>query len=460
MNAKKIWLGIGIAIVIIVALWAYFHSTTLAAVGNLNIYNGTVSVARGSAQIAGQTGTEINASDKITVSADGRASIIFKDGTVVRLGAGSVFSVSDVAYHDGKISHAVLDLSTGKAWSNVEPVDASGTFEVETPTVVATVRGTIFDVWYHDKESEVHVSNHAVAVALRADPSNTKSVDAGSVFAIRDANATSDFAIGPQVLTPQDDWTRFNEEEDAKLAAAGVAATASTTATPSAPSTAPIIKTTVPPPAVTVPAATPPATQGGVVLKSLALTADNATISQDGVIQLIVTAQYSDGTTANVTKQVTWSLSPALNIVDTQGIFHASFTGTTNITASWNGVKSNVLSIDVSQQAVAQPVTQPTTQSTTQPAQVTLASIVISYKKSTPTYYSVAVMLPTVQFSAMANYSNSTSADVTTQVQWSASGSAGGAIDTAGNYVPRTSGTETITATWNGVSGSVQISIP
>ena len=436
---KKLGIAVGVIVVLVAGAFFYFYNSASAAVGNLNIYNGSAEVVHGGATIPGTNGTAINLSDVINVGADSRVSIILKDGTEVRLEAGTRIAVSDITYNGAKLSSAVFDLTSGEAWSHVAPLASGGTFEVETPTVVATVRGTNFDVSYGGAVSNVHVSTHAVWIALRSDLTHILQLNAGDFILIHDNAAAADFAAGAQSNFTQNDWSTFNENLDAPVESDPSATVTSTPATPTT-------TTQTPPKPTPPPAATSSQPASGPVLKSLTLSVQNASINQNETLSLTVMANYSSGAATDVTKQVAWQLSPALNIVDTQGNLHGTFVGTTVVTAMLGGVKSNSLTISV--QAVQQ-----------QP--VTLRSITVSCQKiggsgQSVTYYS----LPTAQCAAAGTYSNDSTQDVSSQVNWAASGTAAGAIDTTGYYRPESQGTATITAILGNITGSAQIAIP
>jgi len=347
MKAKG-WVVLGIIVVaLVVALGAFVASHKAeAAVGALNIYAGGATVVRGGTSITGANGTAIDMNDTITVPAGSRASIILKDGTEVRLEGGTTVTVTD----------SVIELASGKAWSHVSPLAAGATFKVETPTVVATVRGTDFDVSYDGATSDVYVDVHTVWVALNTNPANEVAVSAGNEITIRDATAAADLAAGPHPANPTDDWTIFNTGLNGGGAASTTAPT-STATTPPAPTK------TKPAPSKPAPTPTPSSTTAQtVVLKSLTVAAQNDTPTQNDVDPLTVTATYSDGSTANVTSNVTWSLKPALNIIDAESNLHCTFTGLTTITATLQGVTSNALEISVNPQPQQQaPQQQPGT---------------------------------------------------------------------------------------------------
>jgi FecR protein len=444
--SKRVWI-IGGAIVLVIAVAAvfYFAHPASAAIGNLNIYGGSVSIVRGNGTVQGATGAEIYLDDEISVAPGSRVSIILKDGTEVRLEAGTKITVSDITYNGQKLSSAVFDLQSGKAWSHVQPVAQGGSFKVETPTVVATVRGTNFGVSYDGTESDIYVATHAVEVALRSDPQDFQTVPAGYAITIHDATAAADLAAGPQPSAPTDDWTLFNEQLDASV---------EPDILPAAPSSSPPANTTTsptppppPPPPKPKPTSTQPSPSSSPPF-TLSLNAENPAPSQNDIDPLTVIATYPNGSTTNVTTQVAWTLSPALDIVDTQGNLHCAFSGPVSIVASLNGVKSNEISITV---AEAQPTPAPT-----------LTSIGVACEKSSPTSISMTgYQSVSAQCTATAFYSDGSTNDVTTKAQWSATGTAGGSINSTGYYQPEMAeGQETISATLNNVVGSTTISIP
>src|SRR5262245_509044 len=135
-----------LVLIAVIAGGLFWYRNAEAAVGNLNIYEGTVDVVRGGNGSAGKTGTGVKNNDVIKVGTGSRVSIILKDGSVIRLEAGSEVEV---------LGAGKFKLIQGKMWSKVEP--QSVTWEVETPTIVAAVRGTAFNTRYSNLSSGVSV---------------------------------------------------------------------------------------------------------------------------------------------------------------------------------------------------------------------------------------------------------------------------------------------------------------
>ena len=84
-------------------------------------------------------------------------------------------------------------------------------------------------------------------------------------------------------------------------------------------------------------------------LASIAITPNNASILSDGSQQFTASGTLDDGSTANITDEVTWNSSDtSVATINGNGLATAVATGTTNITASSGSITSNtaVLNVD------------------------------------------------------------------------------------------------------------------
>jgi len=211
---------IGLLGIIVIVAGLFFRSQIAgASVGNLNIYEGTVDVVRGSQTTPGKTGFSIRETDVIKVGLASRVSIILKDGSVIRLEADSEVLVAKLTYKESKIDDASFRLISGKMWSKVEPLQDSASWQVETPTVVAAVRGTQFNTRYTNKSSDISVYSGKVGVALLKNLTGEKLLLKDNQFILRDEVLDTDFAKDLTVidLSQYNEWIIFNLVEDAKL---------------------------------------------------------------------------------------------------------------------------------------------------------------------------------------------------------------------------------------------------
>ncbi|MDH4120647.1 MAG: Ig-like domain-containing protein [Deltaproteobacteria bacterium] len=169
-------------------------------------------------------------------------------------------------------------------------------------------------------------------------------------------------------------------------------------------------------------------------LQSIAVTPGTVTLQQGATAQLTATGTYSDNSTANLTNTVNWTSSDNLiATVDGTGLATATGQGSVTLTASLGG-KSNT-------------------------ASVTVTGVALSFLTVTPATASLAVGFQQA-FTATGTYMDGTSADVTTQVTWSATGGTGSAsINAAGTATGISAGTVTITAALGGKTSTAALTV-
>jgi hypothetical protein len=86
----------------------------------------------------------------------------------------------------------------------------------------------------------------------------------------------------------------------------------------------------------------------GIVLSSIAIVANSASLAYNTSEQFTATGTYSDNSTANLTSQVSWASSAqGVATVSAGGLATAVAAGQTNITAAQSGVTSNTFQLTV-----------------------------------------------------------------------------------------------------------------
>jgi len=160
--------------------------------------------------------------------------------------------------------------------------------------------------------------------------------------------------------------------------------------------------------------------------------APSSAVVQPGVTQQFsATATYGNNTTGDVTSQVTWSSNlTTVATINSSGLLTAVALGTATIKAQSGGVIAST------------PVTV---------AQKTVTSVTISPLTQT---LSLSLGPTTVQFTAMATYSDSTTADVTSIATWTSTPTSVASISTTGVATAASVGTSSVTATSGGVTSN------
>jgi len=111
---------------------------------------------------AAMQGMVLQKDDRLTTGSGSDAQVIFFDASVLR-----IKELSDITIKEMTMSPKTVQLrqDAGDTWSRVLKIAGIASYEVETPTTVATVRGTGFGVRVHDGRTAVAVGDGVVGVA-------------------------------------------------------------------------------------------------------------------------------------------------------------------------------------------------------------------------------------------------------------------------------------------------------
>ncbi|MBL0655172.1 Ig-like domain-containing protein [Aeromonas caviae] len=171
------------------------------------------------------------------------------------------------------------------------------------------------------------------------------------------------------------------------------------------------------------------------VLTAIQVTPPSVSVGKGQTQQLTATATYSDNTTANVTGSVAWLPADITTAnVSTTGILTGRIAGSTEVTASLDGVTSNTVL-------------------------VTVTDAVLTAIQVTPPSVSVGKG-QTRQLTATATYSDNTTANVTGSVAWLPDDTATATVTTNGLLTGVEQGTTEVTASLDGVtSNAVQVTV-
>ncbi|MBQ1783162.1 MAG: Ig-like domain-containing protein, partial [Gammaproteobacteria bacterium] len=144
---------------------------------------------------------------------------------------------------------------------------------------------------------------------------------------------------------------------------------------------------------------------------------------------LTATATYSDQTSADISSLVVWrSDDSAVATINPSGLMTGVGVGSTTVSATLNGISSNTATVTVTDAVVTA-------------IQVTPATVSMAKGNSQ-------------SLTAMAIYSDLTSADISAQVAWSSADSAIATINPAGLLAGAGVGSTTVIASLNGVSSN------
>jgi hypothetical protein len=126
----------------------------------LYVDEGAVEVDSGKGWIAAQDGMELSINDKVR-TLEGKATIVIFEGEMTRLEPNTEVSIKELSLESTTISQ-----NSGSTWNRITKLGGVAEYNVETPTTVATVRGTGFGLRSSDEGVDVLVGQGKVEVGV------------------------------------------------------------------------------------------------------------------------------------------------------------------------------------------------------------------------------------------------------------------------------------------------------
>jgi len=148
-------------------------SSALASQCTLSLLSGSVQYQEpGSAKWqSGTDGIVLAAGTRIRTSSDSHALLTFFEGSTLRLEADTDVEIREIERGEQQTTVIVLKQWTGRTWSRVvKMTDQGSRYEIETPTAVAAVRGTLFTTAVDETGStEVATTSGLVSVMAQGE---------------------------------------------------------------------------------------------------------------------------------------------------------------------------------------------------------------------------------------------------------------------------------------------------
>ncbi|MGZ6242301.1 MAG: FecR family protein [Candidatus Binataceae bacterium] len=128
------------------------HAWAQASGASVGVVTGTCTVERAGKSIQAADGTRLIVGDKLTTGPNSRMTIGLGDGSQLELNESSTLVLTEnILNPDGSRASTKITLLGGLVRSLVHTSPGGApNFEVHTPNAVASARGTMFDVSYHE----------------------------------------------------------------------------------------------------------------------------------------------------------------------------------------------------------------------------------------------------------------------------------------------------------------------
>jgi hypothetical protein len=155
---KWLWFPIGILALIGIIGIVFFASLTSGKVIGAMLYvdSGVIEVDSGKGWASAQDGMELSVNDKVR-TLEGTATITFFDGELLRLHPNTEISIKELSQESTTVAQ-----ESGSTWSRLTKLGGVAEYNVETPTTVATVRGTGFGLKITGAQNDLLVGEGTV----------------------------------------------------------------------------------------------------------------------------------------------------------------------------------------------------------------------------------------------------------------------------------------------------------
>ena len=122
---------------------------------------GTVQVKHAGVWSAAEHGMYLYQSDSVKTGVDSAASIVLFESSIVRLDSNTEITIQELLDEEG-ITSVSLEQNAGRTWNTVSKISGIDNYEVQTPTTVASVRGTAFVIIVQPNGTTYYGVDHGV----------------------------------------------------------------------------------------------------------------------------------------------------------------------------------------------------------------------------------------------------------------------------------------------------------
>jgi len=216
MNQKILMTSLFIIIISIIGIFWFISQTSDVASAQLVIDYGTVHVKHeGGDWTSAETGMLLVQSDALRTGEDTYASVILFESSIIRLDNNTEILLKEFI-RQAETTNITIEQESGRTWNTLQRISGIDNYEVQTPTTVASVRGTIFDV-------NVTISGRTNISVIKGEV-NVSRLENGTIGDTITVNSNESVLIDPESNETlktdpliKDEWILRNLGEDATL---------------------------------------------------------------------------------------------------------------------------------------------------------------------------------------------------------------------------------------------------
>ena len=212
-----------IFIIIIISIVGLIWLTLNPQVGaeeakaQLIIEDGTVEIKHaGESWTSAENGIYLYKSDSIKTGDNTSASIILFESSIIRLDSNTELTIQELIQQEGE-TNVEIDQASGRTWNTISKMSGIDNYEVQTPTTVASVRGTSFDLYIlANGNITISVGNGTVNITTYKDGEVQYSLEVPEYLSIT-VNPDKLEEIPNPTPYEEDEWILGNQQKDDEL---------------------------------------------------------------------------------------------------------------------------------------------------------------------------------------------------------------------------------------------------
>jgi hypothetical protein len=219
---RKYFLIIAVIIIVCIIGIFWFLQGSEVARAQLIIESGEVYVKhKDGSWIEGNNGMLLYQSDSVMTKNNSLATVVLFESSVIRLDSNTEIMIKEIIELEGE-RNVLIQQDSGRTWNTVLKISGIDNYEVQTPTTVATVRGTSFDVHvYINGTTETGVSRGIVTISSHQD---------GEIIDTIEIHINESVTVDPafiseslkKIFFKKDDWVVKNEQKDLDIQTIGI----------------------------------------------------------------------------------------------------------------------------------------------------------------------------------------------------------------------------------------------
>ena len=162
LMGKRFLVIIPVIIIICIIGFLWFSQGSDVVRAQLVIESGNVQVKQaGGSWSSGQNGMFLHQSDSVKTGDNTSASVVLFESSIIRLDSNTEVTIQEIIEEAG-VTSVKIQQDAGRTWNTISKISGIDNYDIQTPTTVASVRGTAFVVIVESNGTTYYGVSHGI----------------------------------------------------------------------------------------------------------------------------------------------------------------------------------------------------------------------------------------------------------------------------------------------------------